>query len=246
MGLYGLGIDNLLSLNFVDATGKFHENVTGETDEDLWWAFRGAGSSLGIVTKATFKAHPQRNGGQSWNAALIFPDPSKLEQIIEVISEIDLEAGMMTHMLFVAPPPMNIPVILVTPWYYGSEEDAMKLWKPLFDLDPMLLDASMTTADKLNEGNDPFGAKGSRKPGVGLGLHRLDKEAYKQIWSSYVDLIKDPRFSQSIVLVERYHRDKTLDVDPDSTAYANRDINFEAYLPPGHYLYHSKGSMLIC
>lgn len=57
-GLYGTGADNVLSMEVVTAAGEFVvANSTSNTD--LFWALRGGGgSTFGVATSVTVKAHP--------------------------------------------------------------------------------------------------------------------------------------------------------------------------------------------
>jgi hypothetical protein len=57
-GLYGTGADNVLSFEVVTAAGEFvTANSTSNTD--LFWALRGGGgSTFGVTTSVTVKAHP--------------------------------------------------------------------------------------------------------------------------------------------------------------------------------------------
>lgn len=229
MGKYGLAIDNLLSVNFVDATGKLHRGVNQETDKDLWWAIRGAGTSLGIVTEATMQAHPQSNDGLSWTGKLIFGDPSKLEAVVETINDLEMDENMCVHFLLACIPPTHAPAIMVVPWYYGPEEEAEKVWKSLLDIGPTIKETFMAPADRLNDGNDPFGEMGGRKPGVGLGLDTLDPKAYRHIWDLYVHFLNEnPDAVRTGMVAERYPKTKALSLDRDSAAFTHRDSRYEA------------------
>lgn len=57
-GLYGIGADNVLSFEVVTAAGEFVvANSTSHTD--LFWALRGGGgSTFGVATSVTVRAHP--------------------------------------------------------------------------------------------------------------------------------------------------------------------------------------------
>ncbi|KAK6523326.1 hypothetical protein TWF281_001305 [Arthrobotrys megalospora] len=233
MGKYGLSIDNLLSVNFVDATGKLHQNVNQDTDEDLWWAIRGAGSSFGIVTQATIQAYPESNGGLSWTGALIFGDSSKLEEVVEAINNLEMDENMSVHFLFACVPPTLAPAIMVSPWYCGPEHEAEKAWKSVLDLGPTIKETFMAPANRLNDGNDPFGEKGGRKPGVGLGIDTLDPHAYRHIWDLYVQFLSEnPDAGRSVLVAERYPKAKALSVDHESTVYATRSSKYEVICVP--------------
>jgi FAD/FMN-containing dehydrogenase len=54
---YGLTIDNLLEVDMVLADGTF-VTVNKNQHPDLFWAMRGGGENIGIVTSFEFQAHP--------------------------------------------------------------------------------------------------------------------------------------------------------------------------------------------
>ncbi|KAJ6263862.1 hypothetical protein Dda_2434 [Drechslerella dactyloides] len=241
IGKYGYGIDNLLSINLVDATGKLHQNVNETTDPELWWAIRGAGASFGIVTQATIKAYPQSNNGLSWICTLIFSEPSasKLEMILSAISETEMNENMSLQFSFAYLPPTLLPTVIVVPWYYGPQSEAEKAWARLLDpnLQPTLVEPVITSANKLNEGNDVLGEKGGKKPVVGLGLDNIDPVAFREIWDLWVKFVSEnPDAVKSGVFVERFYKSKALEVSDDATVfpYANRAINYEAICVPSY------------
>jgi len=57
MGQYGMAIDNLTSVELVTADGDVLQ-VSDETDPDLFWGMRGAGSNFGIASSLEFATHP--------------------------------------------------------------------------------------------------------------------------------------------------------------------------------------------
>ena len=55
---YELGVDNVLEFEIVTADGRLR-TVNECTNSHLFWALRGGrGGTWGVVTKATFLAHP--------------------------------------------------------------------------------------------------------------------------------------------------------------------------------------------
>jgi FAD/FMN-containing dehydrogenase len=56
-GMYGLAVDNLLSVELVTAAGDVL-TVTDETDPDLFWALRGGGGNFGVATWFEYRLHP--------------------------------------------------------------------------------------------------------------------------------------------------------------------------------------------
>lgn len=61
-GILGLGIDALLSVRLVTASGSLVTASKTENSE-LFWGLRGAGHNFGIVTSATFKVYDAPNNG---------------------------------------------------------------------------------------------------------------------------------------------------------------------------------------
>jgi len=55
--MFGLTIDNLLSVELVTADGQL-VRASEEENADLFWGLRGAGSNFGIVTSFEFRLHP--------------------------------------------------------------------------------------------------------------------------------------------------------------------------------------------
>jgi FAD/FMN-containing dehydrogenase len=56
-GIYGLAVDNLLSVELVTADGDVLR-VSDDTEPDLFWALRGGGGNFGVATWFEYRLHP--------------------------------------------------------------------------------------------------------------------------------------------------------------------------------------------
>lgn len=70
-GVFGLLIDQLLSVRIITANGEL---ITASKTEhpDLFWAVRGAGANFGIITSATYNLPRPINNGLVLNADFTF------------------------------------------------------------------------------------------------------------------------------------------------------------------------------
>jgi FAD/FMN-containing dehydrogenase len=59
MGVHGLSVDNLLSVELVTAAGDVL-TVAEDSHPDLFWALRGGGGNFGVATAFEFRLHPLR------------------------------------------------------------------------------------------------------------------------------------------------------------------------------------------
>jgi FAD/FMN-containing dehydrogenase len=55
-GMYGLALDNVISVDVVTADGRLL-NASASENEDLFWGLRGSGGNLGIVTSMEYRLH---------------------------------------------------------------------------------------------------------------------------------------------------------------------------------------------
>lgn len=218
-GVYGLGVDNLVSVNLVTADGRLQ--TIDSKDADLWWAIRGAGPNFGIVTSATIKAYPKADRSV-WTGTLVFTE-DKIEKIVETINNLKLLAPMSVFLFFVnSGAPDFTPTVLVAPFYVGSTADGQAAFKPILDIGPAANQMQQFPYLQANAANDPLCLKGGRKPSYGAGLAQMVPSTWRAIWNEYVEYIKDPAVAQTAIFVECYSQVSALKVPDSSSSYPFR------------------------
>ncbi|TVY43681.1 FAD-linked oxidoreductase [Lachnellula subtilissima] len=213
MGLYGLGVDNLLSLNVVTANGS-QLTVTPETEAELWWALRGTGPNFGIVTSATITSYPvttAENG--AWAASFIFTE-DQIEDVVEAVGALDLLPEMAVFLYYAVSD--GTPVVLVSGSYAGANNsDGPNAFASITAVGPVVEQAAWEPFNEVNAGGDSFCAKGGYKPAYGAGLAELVPATWRSIWNEFVDFVAINGTSASTVMVDCYPMEK----DPDSTRF---------------------------
>jgi FAD/FMN-containing dehydrogenase len=229
MGVYGMGIDNILSVRLVKADGNI-VTVSPTQDADLFWAIRGAGPNMGVVTSAVVKAYPvtpQQN--MAWSGAVIFT-PDKLEQVVQVIDELDLEERMNIFLYYTTTgaPDFN-PIVLTTVFLYnGDSVEGHTKFAKLFAVGPIVDATQVIPYNTWNSGADPLCARGARKPAYGVGFQRVIPSTWREVWNQYVEFLKTPGVVNSLVLLEAYSTTKLRTLPGGETAYPHRNVNFHA------------------
>jgi FAD/FMN-containing dehydrogenase len=143
---YGLGSDNVTSIDLLTADGRHHTltaDVTDPLDRDLFWACRGGGGgNFGVATAMTLRLHkpaaPTLLGGQ-----LSYP----LERAHEVIGAYNEWIETLPDAMAVygyvgmdpdpAEPTRKIPAFRITPVYNGPYAQGADLLAPMLRLKPL-------------------------------------------------------------------------------------------------------------
>lgn len=219
-GFHGFGIDNLVTLNLVDAEGTLRE-VNEKSNPELWWAVRGAGPNFGIVTAATMKVYADEKR-IAWTGDLIF-DESKLEQVVSAIENLDLKAPMSIYLFFgTSGAPDYTPVILVQPFYIGPVSQAEKAFASILDIGPISNDAKEYPYKESHFAGDPFCVMGGRKPTHGVGLGKMVPETWRAAWDEYAAYVKNPGLGNAVLFVECYPFEGAERFSDSSAAYPFR------------------------
>ena len=133
--LWGLGCDNFTAAEVVLADGTVR-TVSAESDPELMFGLRGAGSNFGIATGFEIRVHPFERG---FGGTLIYP----AKKLRDVVLTIDSLARRVPHLYLdfhVMAPDMHCDgerVLFVTVLHPGSETEAAKDIEPLLTLRPL-------------------------------------------------------------------------------------------------------------
>ncbi|PVI03041.1 FAD binding domain-containing protein [Periconia macrospinosa] len=229
-GQFGLGVDDILSLDIVKADGELitlsSAALTSEAEKDLFWAMRGAGPNFGIVTSAVLRTHPvSKEDLFAWTGALTFA-PSQLEDVLNAIQSISFGPKMALSFNFLN---LGAPTILVTPFFHGSTETGRLAFKPLLDVGPSSDGTRDVPYENWNAGSDIACIKGGRRPTIGVGLASLDLVSWRNVFNTWAELIQQPGAERSSVLLNAIPMDKARTLLESSSAFPfRRGVNFHA------------------
>ncbi|MEV2226594.1 FAD-binding oxidoreductase [Nocardia vinacea] len=97
MRRYGTACDNVQAVQMVTADGRLR-SVDTDTDPDLFWAVRGAGSNFGVVTALTLRLHPV---DRVVAGVMLYP-AAKARAVLQAYREITARAGdeLVTHFYY--------------------------------------------------------------------------------------------------------------------------------------------------
>ncbi|KAF2260278.1 FAD binding domain-containing protein [Lojkania enalia] len=229
MGLFGFGVDNIISMRVATADGKL-QTVSASSNPELFWAMRGAGPNFGIVTSAVVKSKPATpNERSAWTGALIFT-PDKLEQVVQAIQDLDLKPEMNVFLYFISSgPPSNDPVVLTTPFLYmGDATSGRAAFASLYEIGPIVDTTAVLPYDQWNTGGDGFCTRGPRKPSFGVGIQNMIPGDWRKVWDLYTAFQKKPGAEGSVVLLEAYSLTKARSISDSSASFPHRGVNFNA------------------
>ncbi len=235
MGLYGAGVDQIVSVNLVTASGQAL-HVDQNHHPDLWYALRGAAANFGIVTSAVLKAYPTpQSRNVAWEGAVTFAD-EKLESLIQAIHDLDLKPHMQIDFLFsTSGPPTYTPTITAIPFFLGNASAAEAAFAPILKLGPTSNDATEFPYPEWGAFSDSFCPKGERKPvyGVSLTRHGLNPETWRTVYDDFKKFVAAyPAAANSSILAEYYPVQKAVAIGSATSSYPFRDIPIHVAIIP--------------
>jgi FAD/FMN-containing dehydrogenase len=228
MRAYGLSCDNVRSIEIVTADGMVR---TASRDEhpELFWAARGGGRGLGVVTSFAFDLHPL---GPEVASALVLYPYDDARSILRAWREVTLAAPDAVTPeigLWSVPPDPEIPsdmhgskVVMVAGVYAGSPTDAGPVLAPLKQLGTPLADLSATVPYiESQSALDDLFPDGGR---YYWKSHFMD-DLTDEVIATLVERDRDRANPESAIYI-RALGGAIGRVSPDETAFAHRSANF--------------------
>jgi len=225
MGKYGMAVDNVRSVELVDANGQIH-TADAEQNPDLYWALRGGGGNFGVAASFEYDAHPVSMiyGGL---IAFALPDAPKVWEFFGDFAAESPDELVLMMALVHAPDGSGHKIAAVAMCHCGDlakgERAAAAIRgaaTPLMDmLGPLPYPVQNTLLD----------------PGFPRGARNYWKSAYfKEITADTVSVMVE-RFAQTpsimtAMVIEHFHGAVTR-VPPTATAFPHREPGYNLVIP---------------
>jgi FAD/FMN-containing dehydrogenase len=218
-GKHGLACDNVVSVDVVTADGQL---LTASASEhaDLFWAVRGGGGNVGIVTSFEYQLHPVGpvlGGGIEFPLAQAARVLRFYEQFArECPDELSVNAGVGTR-------PDGAPILGIAVAWCGPLEAGERILKPLRAFGTPLADAiaPMRYIDLQRGGDDGF-PRGRRHYWKAGFLRRLDE--------AVIDVLLDfaaRRPSPYTQIGLQHMHGAAARVAPEATAFPHRSTQWD-------------------
>ncbi|KAJ2991370.1 hypothetical protein NUW58_g2537 [Xylaria curta] len=226
MGLHGLMIDDLQSVELLTASG---ETVTASKDEneDLFWGIRGAGQTFGIVTAANYTVHDQTNGGFVTEANFYYT-AAQNRSLWELIATFDnvlpAKLSLQTAMLYNAT--TDTASIWLSAWYVGSLDESQPYLDQFAALGPFATEILNLTQVEVYYQSVTRGVCGTGHllTAYTMGVGRTDPDTLETHFADFVAFSRaNPAyFGQSYM--QWYSNKVNLQTPADSTVFPWRDV----------------------
>ncbi|KAL2862546.1 FAD-binding oxidoreductase [Aspergillus lucknowensis] len=226
-GLYGVGIDSLVSVRLVTATGDLV--VASQTENaELFWAIRGAGANFGIVTSATFQLQDAVNNGNVASTSFVFPakhNASVWEAVRSFDTEIPDELAVTAIASFNHT--AQEPTILVNVNYYGPALDAAQYLRPFEEAGPLAaipVTLPWTTLQQLSLSVDAAACTpGQYVADYSIALKQTDVDAYVSAFNALTAFWEEHEAFAGVLVIDRYPNAVAKRVADGETAYPHRE-----------------------
>lgn len=216
---YGYAVDNLLSADVVTADGRL-TTASATTNEDLFWALRGAGHNFGVVTSFEYRLHPVSTvlGG------MVFHPFERAKDVLQFYREFTTSLpDELTTIAGVLTAPDGNRVVALVACYAGALDEGERVLASLRRFGPPVGDTigpiPYTAMQTLFDAAFPPGRLNYWK---GSLMTQLSDQVIEEI-VEHARRIPSPF---SAVMIPHYHGAFSR-VDKRDTAYYHRDLQYE-------------------
>nr|QNC49721.1 Hfaza2M [Hypoxylon fragiforme] len=235
-GYMGLLLDLLEEVQVVTAAGDV-VTASRSTNEDLFWALRGAGANFGIITSATYKVPRAVNGGKITNINYLFPG-TKSREVFTYLASLDDEmpAPLALNIGTLVEPNSKQLVLLVNANFAGPVEAALPHLAPLKALNPLRYEVlSVAWPDVFS--TSYFGIEDTKACGRNQHVNMRSiggKSTDPDVIVGFLDELE--RFTKAnpdvltAMMVHRFATEKVLEVPDAESAYPHRELKMHIQL----------------
>ncbi len=221
-GKHGLACDNVLSLDIVTADGRLRVASPAE-HPDLFWAARGGGANLGVVTAFEYQLHevgPVLGGGVAWPLAKATSVLRFYDEFARACPDgLSVNAGLFTG-------PDGTPLAGVNVAWIGPLDVGERLLQPLRSFDSPAADgiSPMSFVDLQRSGDDAF-PRGRRHYWKASFLRRLEPGAIDVL----VEFAATCPSPHTMTALQQMHG-QAARVSPTETAFAHRHDQWDCLM----------------
>lgn len=227
---YGWVLDNVESFEVVTASGVI-VTASETSHPDLYWALRGGGNNVGLVTKFNFYTIPSprmRGGRRMWAEDKL---PAVAKAFVEVVHEAPNDPYAQYYIALVRSNGTNMALAELT---YTRDVEDPAIFKPFRDI-PAVLDTikSKTLREQCAEvrADNPYGFREVYWPiSVQLNVEFVDW-VFKH-WYSVVSQVDDVKGANPTLI----HQAVTVPMLNNMTKYGGNTLGLDASKGPVHLL----------
>ncbi|CAA7266220.1 unnamed protein product [Cyclocybe aegerita] len=214
---YSVVSDNIVQVTLVTAAGEVL-TVNESENADLYFAIRGGGGNLGVVTEFVFRIYPQRK--TVYTGTIYYPALAG-EKLIKATQEwLSRRTEKESVCLFVAIGRHGEPIFVVMPFYNGSEAEGRKCFKGLLDAGPFKDASKEMPYENLNTLINPMADHGHGQYMKGVMIQEFHQSTVTKIHQRLAEMYAESAgaFRMS-VLYQLFAHDKVDAIPQETTAF---------------------------
>ncbi|KAL4768986.1 hypothetical protein BDW60DRAFT_195843 [Aspergillus nidulans var. acristatus] len=225
-GIYGLGLDALLSVRLITATGDIV--VASRTEnQDLFWAIRGAGASFGIVISATFQLHDAVNAGIVALTMFTY-SPEQNRSVWEALQSYDenIPDELSFNLAAVVNATTREAFIVAESEYHGPPAEAERFLQPFIEIGPISVQSTTLPwtqiYDTVHSTNHRLCTPGQYLNEYTIALKRTDVDAFTAYYNElYALWVREERYEGDWIIARSPTRVMRL-VSDEETVFPHR------------------------